>query len=52
MDEQARKEFQDAIMPLHEWLCKYGHPHMVVIVQQDGAQAYSGVVAKPLPVPD
>lgn len=47
-----RNEFYEATIPLHDWLCKYGNPHMIVVVAQDGAQAYNGEIAKPLPVPD
>ena len=50
--EQRGREFEEAVKPLHEWLCKYGNPHMIVTVQQDGAQAYEGIVAASLPIPD
>ena len=55
MDEkenERKKEFDEAVKPLHDWICKYGCPYTVVIVQMDGAQAYEGFVAAALEVPD
>lgn len=52
MDEQKRKEFEEAVKPMHDWLCKYGHPHMVVVVEQAGAQVYEGIAGKTMGVPD
>lgn len=43
--EQKREAFLEAVKPLHDWLCKYGHPHMTVIVTQISAEASEGVVA-------
>lgn len=45
-------DFREAVKPLHEWVCKYGHPHMRVVVEQDGAQVYEGQFGVTLPVPD
>ncbi len=50
--DKIKEEFVEAVKPLHDWLCKYGCPHTVVIVQLDGAQAYDGMVATSLEVPD
>ncbi len=44
--------FRMAVQPIHDWLCKYGHPHMNVYVRQDGAEASEGVCAAPLTPPD
>lgn len=55
MDEkeiERKKEFDEAVKPLHDWICKHGCPYTVVIVQMDGAQAYEGFVAAALEVPD
>lgn len=54
--EKGREEMQDAfdeaVKPIHEWLLKYGHPHMKVIVDQAGAEAVEGVCGLPLDPPD
>ena len=49
---ERKKEFDEAVKPLHAWICKYGNPYTAVIVQLDGAQAYEGFVAAALEVPD
>ncbi len=46
------KEFAEAVKPIHEWLCKYGDPYTSVTVEQNGAEAKEGIMAKPLPIPD
>ena len=28
--EQKRQEFEASIIPIHEWLCKYGDPYITV----------------------
>lgn len=50
--DERQKEFDEAVKPLHEWLCKYGHPHMKVIVDQGGAEALEGICGVPLNPPD
>lgn len=50
--EKRKDEFDEAVKPLYEWLCKYGHPHMVVVVQQDRVDVYEGIEGAPLPIVD
>ena len=50
--EEMKQELEEAVKPLHEWLCKYGSPYTAVIVKQCGAQAFEGETAVELPVPD
>lgn len=52
MWEEKNKELEEAVKPLHKWLCKYGDPYVAVIVKQCGVQVFEGTVAIPLPVPD
>lgn len=51
-EEFTKAEFKDAVKPVHEWLCKHGHPHTVVIVDQEGAQFFEGVCAERFNIPD
>lgn len=50
--EEKKQELEEAVKPLHEWLCKYGDPYVAVIVKQCGAQVFEGAASFPLPVPD
>lgn len=45
-------EFKALIAPVVEWLQKNGHPHMKIIVEQDGAELVEGVLGQPFPVKD
>jgi len=45
-------DFREAVHPLHKWLCKYGHPHMKVVVEQDRAHVDEGKIGITLQVPD
>lgn len=45
-------DFNDAVRPVHDWLRGNGHPHMIVVVDLAGAQAFEGVAATPFVVPD
>ena len=45
-------DFNDAVIPVHNWLRENGHPHMIVVVDLEGAQAFEGVAATPFVVPD
>ena len=45
-------DFNDAVIPIHNWLRENGHPHMIVVVDLEGAQAFEGVAATPFAVPD
>lgn len=50
--ERKRQEFEEAVKPVHDWICKYGDPYVAVIVKQCGAQVFEGATAVELPVPD
>ena len=50
--EKKKRELEEAVKPLHEWLCKYGDPYTTVAVMQDGATVHQEYMTTPLPVPD
>lgn len=50
--EQKRQEFEEAVKPIHDWLCKYGDPYTTVAVMQDRATVHQEYMTIPLPVPD
>ncbi|MCI8984781.1 MAG: hypothetical protein HFI58_02390 [Lachnospiraceae bacterium] len=50
--EQKRQEFEASIIPIHEWLCKYGDPYITVAVTQNRATIHHESISIPLPVPD
>lgn len=50
--EEKWKEFDEAVKPLHDWICKYGHPHITVIVDQAHAEALEGIGSTVLNPPD
>ncbi len=56
IEQDTRKsganDFNDAVKPVHAWLRENGHPHMIVVVDLEGAQAFEGVAATPFVVPD
>lgn len=47
-----KHEFEAAVKPIHEWLCKYGDPYTTVAVMQDRATVHQEEMTTPLPVPD
>lgn len=49
---QKKQEFEEAIMPIHEWLCKYGDPYITVAVTQNRATIHHESISIPLSVPD
>lgn len=50
--EEKRAELEEAVKPLHEWLCKYGDPYVTVAVTQDRATVHQEYMTTPLTVPD
>lgn len=50
--EQKRQEFEEAVKPIHDWLCKYGDPYTTVAVMQDRATVKQEYMTVPLPFPD
>lgn len=52
LQEQNRQEFEEAVKPIHDWLCKYGDPYTTVAVMQDRATVHQEYMTTPLPVPD
>jgi len=44
LNEQKRKEFEEAARPLMQWLSKNCHPHMKVIVDSSQAEMLEGYV--------
>ena len=50
--EEKRAELEEAVKPLHEWLCKCGDPYVMVAVTQDRATVHQEEMTTPLPVPD
>ena len=50
--DEKRQELEEAVKPLHEWLCKYGDPYVTVAVTQDRATVHQEYMTTPLPVPD
>ena len=40
---EKQSEFETAAIPLIKWLNENCHPHVVVIVETDGAQLFEGV---------
>lgn len=49
---EGRKELEENVKPLHDWICKYGHPHMKVEVTMDHVEVLEGTIASELNVPD
>jgi len=45
-------EFEKAVKPIHDWICKYGDPYTAVVVMQDRATVHQEYMITPLPVPD
>lgn len=41
LKEYKRQEFEEAVKPIHDWLCKYGDPYTTVAVMQDRAKQLS-----------
>ena len=41
---QRQDDFNDAVKPIHDWLKKYGHPHMTVVIDLRAAEASEGIV--------
>ena len=52
LKEYKRKEFEEAVKPIHDWLCKYGDPYTTVAVMQDRATVHQEYMTIQLPVPD
>lgn len=51
-ERSGANDFSDAVKPVHDWLRENGHPHMIVVVDLEGAQAFEGVAATPFVVQD
>ena len=43
--ERKHEDFAAAAEPLIEWLNKFGHPSMKVIVENDGAEVVEGCMS-------
>ena len=43
LNEQQRKEFEDAARPLMEWMSKNCHPHVTAIVDYSRVELLEGV---------
>jgi len=45
--QKMLKEFEDACKPVIDFMYKYGHPHMTVIITQVAAEMSEGQIAVP-----
>lgn len=50
--EEQRRELEEAVKPVCEWLCKHGDPYMTVVVTQDRATVHQEYMSTPLLIPD
>lgn len=50
--EEKWEEFDEAIKPLRDWLCKHGDPHTKVIVDLFYARIVEDACGIPLSPPD
>lgn len=38
LTEEQRKEFEEKVKPVMEWLCKNFHPHVTIIIEPTSAE--------------
>lgn len=50
--KEKSEEFEEAVKPLHKWICKYGDPYTTITVMMDRATVHQEYMTIPLQVPD
>ena len=43
LTEEQRKELEQKVKPVMEWLCKNCHPHVTVIIEPTTAELVEGI---------